>query len=80
MAVDKYYGTREQLKELIDAAHQKGIAVILDVVFNHVFGQSPLSQMYWDPVNRPAANSPYLNVIPKHPYNVGSDMIMKSLH
>jgi hypothetical protein len=75
MAVDKYYGTREQLKELIDAAHQRGIAVILDVVFNHVFGQSPLAQMYWDPVNnRPAANSPYLNAIPKHPYNVGSDM------
>ena len=75
MAVDKYYGTREQLKKFIDAAHQRGIAVILDVVYNHVFGQSPLAQMYWDPVNsRPAANSPYLNVIAKHPYNVGYDM------
>ncbi len=75
MAVDKDYGTREQLKKFIDAAHQRGIAVILDVVFNHVFGQSPLAQMYWDPVNsRPAANSPYLNVIAKHPYNVGYDV------
>jgi hypothetical protein len=75
MAVDKYYGTRELLKRFIDAAHQRGIAVILDVVFNHVFGQSPLARMYWDPVNsRPAANNPYLNVIPKHPFNVGYDM------
>ena len=75
MAVDKYYGTRELLKRFIDAAHQRGIAVILDVVFNHVFGQSPLARMYWDPVNsRPAANSPYLNAVAKHPYNVGYDM------
>ncbi|MEP6792819.1 MAG: alpha-amylase family glycosyl hydrolase, partial [Saprospiraceae bacterium] len=75
MAVDKYYGTREQLKKFIDAAHQRGIAVILDVVFNHVFGQSPLAQMYWDPVNsRPSAESPYLNPIAKHPFNVGYDM------
>ena len=81
MAVDKYYGTREQLKAFIDAAHQRGIAVILDVVFNHVFGQSPLAQMYWDPVNsRPAANSPYLNVFPKHPYNVGYDMNHESTY
>ncbi|HLF64955.1 MAG TPA: FG-GAP-like repeat-containing protein [Saprospiraceae bacterium] len=74
MAVDKYYGTREQLKAFIDAAHQRGIAVILDVVFNHTFGQGPLAQMYWDPVNsRPAAGSPYLNVTPRHPFNVGYD-------
>ncbi len=74
MAVDKYYGTREQLKAFIDAAHQRGIAVILDVVFNHTFSQGPLAQMYWDPVNfRPAPGSPYLNVIPRHPFNVGYD-------
>jgi len=74
MAVDKYYGTREQLKAFIDAAHQRGIAVILDVVFNHTFSQGPLAQMYWDPVNsRPSAQSPYLNVIPRHPFNVGYD-------
>jgi len=74
MALDKYYGTRNQLKKFIDAAHERGIAVILDVVFNHSFGQGPLVQMYWDAVNsRPAANSPYLNAIPKHPFNVGYD-------
>ncbi|MEO6131503.1 MAG: alpha-amylase family glycosyl hydrolase [Saprospiraceae bacterium] len=74
MALDKYYGTRVQLKRFIDAAHQRGIAVILDVVFNHTFGQGPLAQMYWDATNsRPSAESPYLNAIPKHPFNVGYD-------
>lgn len=74
MAVDKYYGSRDELKAFIDAAHQRGIAVILDVVYNHTFSQGPLAQMYWDATNfRPSAESPYLNVVPRHPFNVGYD-------
>lgn len=62
MALDKAYGTANDLKAFVDACHQRGIAVITDVVFNHSFSQSPLLQMYWDSVNnRPAANSPYYN-------------------
>lgn len=34
-AVHAGYGGREGLKRLVDAAHQHGIAVILDVVYNH---------------------------------------------
>ena len=80
MAVDKYYGTREQLKKFVDEAHKRGIAVILDVVFNHTFSQGPLAQMYWDPVNfRPSSESPYLNVIPRHPFNVGYDFNHQSI-
>ena len=74
LALDKYYGTPEALKSLIDKAHSIGMAVILDVVLNHVMGSSPLARLYWDPVNnRPAANNPWLNPIPKHDYNVGND-------
>ncbi len=74
MAVDKYYGSRDQLKAVIDAAHEKGIAVILDVVFNHAFSQSPLCQMYWNATEfRPAADNPWLNETPRHPFNVGYD-------
>ncbi len=74
MAVDKYYGSKDQLKEFIDAAHQRGIAVILDVVFNHTFSQGPLAQLYWDPVAfRPAADNPWLNQVARHPFNVGYD-------
>lgn len=73
-AMDKYYGTKNDLKAFIDKAHQMGFAVILDVVFNHNFGQSSLVRMWWDEVNqRPAANSPYFNPVAKHPYNVGYD-------
>ncbi len=34
-APDSSYGTPDELKELIKAAHKRGIMVILDVVYNH---------------------------------------------
>jgi len=34
-APDRRYGTPEELKALIDAAHGKGLMVFLDVVYNH---------------------------------------------
>lgn len=73
-APDKYYGTETAIKEFIDAAHAKGIAVIMDMVMNHVFNSSPLAQMYWNSTNNtPAANNPWLNVTATHPYSVGND-------
>lgn len=33
--VDRQFGTNEDLKELIDTAHKKGLRVVLDAVFNH---------------------------------------------
>src|SRR5678809_961042 len=35
-AVQNSYGGPKALKKLVDACHQKGIAVILDVVYNHL--------------------------------------------
>lgn len=62
MALDKAYGTNNDLKQFVDACHLRGIAVITDVVFNHSYSQSPLLQMYWDSTNnKPAANSPFYN-------------------
>jgi len=40
------YGSADDLKRLIDAAHQKGIGVILDMVFNHTTGDSPINLLY----------------------------------
>ncbi len=34
-AVESLYGGRHQLLEFVKAAHQRGIAVVLDVVYNH---------------------------------------------
>lgn len=74
LAPDKYYGTKNDLKALIDKAHEMGFVVILDMVLNHAFGQCPLVQLYWDKTNnRPAANSPWFNSIATHPFNVGYD-------
>ncbi|MEM9546366.1 MAG: alpha-amylase family glycosyl hydrolase [Bacteroidota bacterium] len=74
MALDKYYGTPEAFKMLVDECHRRGIAIILDVVYNHAFSQSPLCQLYWDATNfRPSEESPFLNPIAKHPFNVGYD-------
>ncbi|HRI59393.1 MAG TPA: alpha-amylase family glycosyl hydrolase [Saprospiraceae bacterium] len=73
-ALDKYYGTAEALKMLVDACHQRNIAVILDVVFNQASNASPLAQLYWDGANnRPAADNPWLNPVATHPFSVFND-------
>jgi 1,4-alpha-glucan branching enzyme len=77
MALDKAYGTKHKLKELIDSCHRRGIAVILDVVFNHSFGQNPMVQMYFDQsagdFGQPLPESPWFNPVARHPFNVGYD-------
>jgi hypothetical protein len=74
MALDKYYGTPESLKAFIDECHNRDMAVIIDVVYNHATGNSPHARLYWDAANnRPDANSPFLNPIPKHEFNVFND-------
>lgn len=74
-APDKYYGTKNALKAFIDECHKNGIAVIMDMVLNHSFGQSPMVQMYFDPSqNRPSPASPWFNPVTRHAFNVGYDM------
>ena len=66
-APDKYYGPKNSLKELIDSCHSKGIAVIMDIVLNHSFGQSPMVQMYFNAsTGQPAADNPWFNVVAPH--------------
>jgi len=73
-APDKMYGTETALRQFIDECHKQGIAVIMDIVMNHAFGLSPTVQMYYNSAtSQPAANNPWHNVTPKHPYNVGYD-------
>ena len=45
-AVDKTYGKPEKLKQLVDECHKRGIAVILDMVFNHTKGPNPMAKLY----------------------------------
>lgn len=80
LAPDKYYGTKNSLKEFVDSCHSKGIAVIMDIALNHATSQCPLAALYWNSVtNQPAANNPWFNVTATHPYNVFNDFNHESL-
>ena len=59
-APDKFYGPRHELKRFVDEAQSRGIAVILDIVWNHSFGQAPHLRMYFDSANnRPSDENPW---------------------
>lgn len=73
-AVDKYYGTKNAMKAFVDECHKLGIAVVIDMVLNHSFGQSPMVRLYFDKTNnRPSADNPWFNQSDKHPFGVGYD-------
>jgi 1,4-alpha-glucan branching enzyme len=52
-AVEGNYGTPEDLKQLVDEAHLRGIAIIGDLVWNHIRSSSPLWQIQPDYVLNP---------------------------
>jgi 1,4-alpha-glucan branching enzyme len=79
MALDKYYGSPDKFKALVDKCHENGIAVILDVVFNHATGQSPLIRLFQDGFDA-AADNPWANKTAKHPFNVFSDLNHESVY
>ena len=73
-ATDKAYGTDEAYKYFIDECHKRGIAVIVDVVFNHATGQHPYAKMWWDgSSNKTASSNPFFNVDAPHNWSVFHD-------
>jgi 1,4-alpha-glucan branching enzyme len=77
-ATDKAYGTKNNYKKFIDECHKRGMAVIIDMVLNHSFGQSPLVQMYFDAdagqYGQPTADNPWYNqTCPHEPWCWGYD-------
>jgi 1,4-alpha-glucan branching enzyme len=78
-APDKAYGTKNDLKYLIDKCHENGIAVILDMVLNQADLENPYVKMYWDGT-KPTATSPFFNVTATHPYSVFFDYNHESPH
>lgn len=72
-ATDKAYGTSNDYKAFIDACHSNGIAVIMDMVLNHSYGQSPLVRMYMNG-DKVSADNPWYNVTsPNTGYSWGYD-------
>ncbi|NIR47173.1 hypothetical protein GWO43_01620, partial [candidate division KSB1 bacterium] len=52
-ALEPSYGTPREFKALVDSAHARGMAIIVDVVFNHMNDTGPLWQMLPDPGPNP---------------------------
>ena len=63
-ALEPSYGTPLELKQLVDEAHAHGIAIILDVVFNHQNDTGPLWKMLPD-----ESANPYFKSINDKRYN-----------
>ena len=73
-ALDKAYGTLNDYKKFVDACHKEGIAVILDVVYNHATGAHPFARLYWDGTkNQTASNNPWFNAENPHHYQFFHD-------
>lgn len=70
-ALDKAYGTPEMLKEFVDECHKRGMAVILDMVFNHATGLNPMNKLY--PYGTDLKDNPWFNVTAPHSDNVYED-------
>ncbi|MGB3774660.1 MAG: alpha-amylase family glycosyl hydrolase, partial [Leeuwenhoekiella sp.] len=77
MALDKYYGTRTAFKTLVDACHDRGMAVILDVVYNQATGQNPYFRLYNSSNGGtggiPRGDNPFFNETATHTFNVFND-------
>ena len=70
-ALDKAYATPKQFKEFVEDCHSRGIAVILDMVFNHATGNNPMNKLY--PYGTDLASNPWFNTNPPHGDNVYED-------
>ncbi len=61
-AVDKWYGSKNELKRFIDEAHERGMAVVIDMVLNHSFHSSPFVRMYnHGDYGDPTSDNPWYN-------------------
>ena len=47
-AVEENYGTPEEFMRLVDEAHSRGIAVIIDIIWNHIKSTSPIWEIQPD--------------------------------
>lgn len=75
LALDKFYGTEYDFKTLVNEAHNRGIAIILDIALNHQFGRNSLARLFnQGDYGNPTSQNPWFNTSPKHDFNVGYDM------
>jgi 1,4-alpha-glucan branching enzyme len=73
-ALEPAYGTPSDFKTLIDSAHKRNIAVILDVVYNHMNDPGALWQMLPD-----ETKNPYFKPHSLRRFNEQDDGLMRDL-
>jgi 1,4-alpha-glucan branching enzyme len=86
-APDRAYGSENQIKTFIDECHKRGIAVIMDMVFNHATGLNPMNKLY--PHGNEFSKNPWFctqvphddNVYEKwnHDFDPAKDMFTRAL-
>ena len=60
--VDPKFGTNEDLKELIDLCHERGVKIILDMVINHSSNQNPWFKSFCEAHKNGDTESEYYNL------------------
>ena len=67
-ALDRAYGKADDFKQLVDECHKRGIAVIMDMVFNHTNGSNPMVKLYpWTSSDKSQTElrlNPWININP----------------
>ncbi len=67
-APDRAYGSETQIKTFIDECHKRGMAVIMDMVFNHATGLNPMNKLY--PYGTDLSSNPWFCTQVPHDDNV----------
>ena len=67
-APDRAYGSETQIKTFIDECHKRGMAVIMDMVFNHATGLNPMNKLY--PYGTELSSNPWFCTQIPHDDNV----------
>lgn len=72
-AMDPAYGTDADYKAFIDECHRQGIAVILDVVYNHTDNHPFVKLFYDSSTGKSSVNNPWMNAVDPSQYGYFND-------
>jgi len=74
--VDDCFGNRKDLQKLVDAAHRKNIAVIVDSVYAHTSHLFPYHYVY-DKLGWPEAENPFMGPFAENAFGISTDFNRK---